>query len=449
MNLAKTIFITIYDGAVSQNILRTDVFRILKEHAKIVLFVQKDKEDYFREQFGSSGVLIEVLPEPSRPAFERIFSRLALYGLPTRTVFSKIRYGWLKNKKVFLVLFELLLWILGHAKIFRLLLRRTYNAVPDNSFDIFFEKYSPSAVFAPNLVSDESFRLVKGARRRGVTSFGMPKGFDNLTSKTFFGVHPDWLLVQMPMVKEHAIRFMDFPKDKILAAGFSRFDIYKNKGSIVSRQEFCQKLGLDPLKKIILYAGAGDQMAPYDEEILADLLKSIEEGKVTFPAQVLVRPHPKYKYRSEILSPSPLWVLDLPGKRVGRSVEFEKEDVAHLMNSLVHCDVLVHTASTLALEASIFDRPNISIGFDGDRILPLGLSVSRYYEYEHYKSLVDTGGIKVVFSPQELVSALNEYLSDPSRDSEGRKLIASQVGEVGSAGQRTAEFILDKLNARP
>ena len=49
-----TIFISVFQGVEAKNILRTDIFRILRERQglRIVLFVQdKAKEEYFRKQF--------------------------------------------------------------------------------------------------------------------------------------------------------------------------------------------------------------------------------------------------------------------------------------------------------------------------------------------------------------------------------------------------------------
>lgn len=459
--LPKTIFIIIRDGEVSHNVLRTDVFRILKERAKLVLFVPSFKREYFEKKFASPEVIIETIPSPGSPRLETWFSRIFLYSLHSPSIKIKIEYAYRSGGTLAAYLIKKMLWYSGRFYPVRWWWRIFYRMLPDHSFDPYFKKYRSDLVFAANLVSDEDHRLLKTAKRFGIQSIGMPKGWDNLTLKTFLGVFPDWLLVQTPLIKKDAVTFLDYPEERIIVVGFPKFDIYANRSLATARDEFLRKFGLDPQKKTILYAGAGDQLAPHDEEILAEFLKAIERGKVAVPVQVIVRPHPKYRYRKEALPLKGFWVFDRPGKIVGSNeahVEFEEEDVLHLMNSLLHSDLLVHTASTLGIEAAIFDKPPITIAFDGFTLLDnstltglkkidTALSVARYYEYVHYKRVIATGGMRVARSLEELINFTNEYLLYPERDREKRKIMAKENAYRidGKAGERVASFILTKL----
>lgn len=449
MNPAKIIFVTIRDGEVAKNILLSGVYPSLKDHARIVIFVPQRKIAYFQKKFAASNFYVEAIPPASFPGIEEAFSDLFLYSLHTKSIWTKIENSYFSGGSRAGRTIKKMLWFFGQWYFFRWFWRVIYRLIPDHSFDQLFAVYHPDLIFAANLIANEDARLLKTARRWGVKSVGMPKGWDNLTLKTFLSVFPDWLLVQTKSMKDDA-RSLDYPENHIAVVGFPKFDVYTRRELLIPREEFLKRIGLDPAKKTILYAGAGDQLAPYDEEIVRDLLAAVTAGKLTVPLQLILRPHPKYRYRKEIIPPSVEWVYDRPGTIVGAGeddFEFEEKDIAHLMNSLAHCDLLVHTASTLGIEAAIFDKPSITIAFDGFQKVHPAVSVTRYYDYVHYQRVLATGGMKVAKSFEDLLRFINEYLLNPQLDREGRKKMAEEntYRIDGKAGERVASFILTKL----
>ena len=446
----KTIFITVFDGAASKNILRTDVFRVLKQHYRIVLFVPPQKLEFYREQFGESGVDFELSPPATYPTFERRYHVVALDSLHTDTVNIKIRHDYAKRGNFPKMIFKFLLWQIGRFKTYHRLMRFLYARVPDHSFDMFFEKYKPVGVFVPNMISNEDFRLVKAAKRRGLKVIGMPKSWDNFTGKTFFNTFPDFVMVQNQVMYEQAQQLFQYPKERMTIVGFPPFDVYERKEELRPRSEFLQKLGLDPAKKTILYGAAGHQIGPNDEEVLNILIRGIDaDPELRKTVQILVRPHPKYIFQENKMEKRPFVIVDYPGRDITEkksSWEFDDDDIAHLTNSIRHADVLITTMSTLNLEGAIFDRPLISIGFDGDKKIPYALSTARYYKYEQTQPLVKSGGMPVAYSAEELLSLVRGYLANPSKDAEGRKrIIERMVGTVGGRGKRVAEIVVEKI----
>lgn len=435
------------DGEVSKGILHTDIYPLLSEKVRIVFLVSKNKADFFATQITGDSI-IEIMPTADSPRLEEWLLDLFLFSVPTESIKVKIEYTRALGGSLAAKYIKYLLWFAGHVRLYRALCRLVYQLLTDRSLNALFEKYNPELVFAANLTSLEDARLIKAAHRRGVPSVGMPKGWDNLTLKTLLPVFPDVLLVQTPVMKRDAEK-LDYPPDKISVVGFPKFDVYADTSLLKSREEFMRALKLDPTKKMILYAGAGDVLAPHDEEVLAALLQAIESGRVLGEPQVVVRPHPKYLYRIEIIPPKSFWAYDRPGTVVGpRAMDFEfnKSDIDHLMNSLFHADLLIHTASTLGIESAIFDRPTITIGYDGDTKPVHAYSTARYYDYEHYARVIATGGMHVAHSTDELISFTNQYLRDPAKDREGRRQIVDEnTYKVGGAGKRVAEAILSVL----
>lgn len=435
------------DGEVSKSILQTDVFPILKKHVQLVLIVPPHRVRYYRDQLGPD-ITVVVMSKPRSARKDEAWSDVFLYGVPTESIRVKIEHSYLSGGSLFGKWIKLLLWQLGAWYPYRAFLRRLYMIDPDNSLDDLFAAHPPDLVFAANLTSMDDARLLKAARKRGIRTVGMPKGWDNLTLKTFLPVFPDHLMVQTRLMREDAER-LDYPSNRISVVGFPKFDVYHESSLLVPREDFMRKFDFDPKRPLILYAGAGNQLAPYDEEILADFLEAIEKGTIDTSPQVLVRPHPKYVYHAEKIPERPFWALDRPGSLVGNTSDFEfsKDDVVHLMNSLYHANVLIHTASTLGVEAAIFDTPTITIAYDGHAKLPEGLSVARYYRYDHLRRVLATEGTRVVHSFNELVEAVSAALNDPSAGKSGRERLVAENAHIvdGEAGTRVAEVILSQL----
>lgn len=448
----KTIFITLSDGEVSKSIIQSSVLGTLSREQRVVLLVPQNKLEFFRRTVGSPQVVVEVIPPTPHPRLEEAFADVFLYSLHTDSVPVKIEHSYYSGGGLLGRTLKYLLWWLGVLAPYRAVMRLLYRLVPDRSFDQLFAQYQPGLVFAANLTSMEDARLLKAARRRGIKSLGMPKGWDNLTLKTFLPVFSDQLLVQNELMREDAAR-LGYPKERVTIVGFPKFDIYADHSALMPREQFMQAEGLDPAKKFIVYAGAGDQLAPYDEDILADFLDAIEDGTIEGSPQVLVRPHPKYAYHAERIAPRAFWVLDRPGTVVGNKqaeFEFSRADVGHLMNTLYHADLLVHTASTLGVEACIFDKPSITLAYDGHAQVPKELSTARYYAYIHLERVAAAQGMKVARSFDELVRYANEYLKDPSLDRAGRQQIVRENAHTidGKAGERIAEAVLTLCKAK-
>lgn len=436
------------DGEVSKNILQSDVFPLLKEKAKVVFLVNPKKVAYYRDRIGSSDVLIETMPSPRSPFWEEIWADLFLYSLHTESIKTKIVHSYHSGGSLIGMLVKRVLWEFGRFRIYRSLCRYLYASIHERTFDSLFDTHTPSLVFAANLTSSDDARLLKAARARKIPTVGMPKGWDNLTLKTFIPIFPDALLVQTELMKTDA-EHLDYPSDSITVVGFPKFDVYADPTRAISREAFMRELGLDPARPLILYAGAGDQLAPHDEEILADLVQAVDIGVIPRRPQILVRPHPKYMYRDEVVPKRDFWVLDRPGTRTAGSsdFEFDEKDVLHLMHSLMHADVVIHTASTLGIEAAIFDKPSITLAYDGHSKVDSAISTGRYYRYDHLERAVATGGMRLAHTFDELLDHLKTYLENPSRDRAERALMAQENAFKidGKAGTRVAAAILKML----
>jgi len=131
----------------------------------------------------------------------------------------------------------------------------------------------------------------------------------------------------------------------------------------------------------------------------------------------------------------------------GSAVDPTGDDRRHLANTLVHSDVVVNVASTIAIEAAICDTPVVNIGFDGAEPRPFLDSAARYYRYTHYRPLVENRAVRVASTPDEMVSHVARYLDQPDLDRTGRaRAVEEQCYRAdGRSAERVADFVLREL----
>jgi CDP-glycerol glycerophosphotransferase (TagB/SpsB family) len=132
-------------------------------------------------------------------------------------------------------------------------------------------------------------------------------------------------------------------------------------------------------------------------------------------------------------------------------VDPSSDDRRHLAHTLLHSDVVVNVASTIAIEACLTDTPVVNIGFDGVEPRPFLGSAARYYRYTHYRPLVDAEAVRVAGSPEEMVSVIERYLAEPATDRAGRARAAEELCSYtdGRCSERVAEFVLRELARIP
>jgi CDP-glycerol glycerophosphotransferase (TagB/SpsB family) len=218
------------------------------------------------------------------------------------------------------------------------------------------------------------------------------------------------------------------------------------------REEFFASMNLDPAKKTILFAPAGTILSDTDLDIVDIFKKALDEKKLISPIQLLIRNHPNHPADFSPVSDRKDMVIENPGKVFNvnnpKETELTLKDNEHLADELFYSDVIVWVATTLPLDAAIFDKPLIAVNFDGYEEKSYYESVRRYHDEDHMKKMLDCNGVKVADSKEDLIEIINMYLMDPSLDKEGRDAIIRQqfYGLDGKAGRRIGEYLLSFLN---
>lgn len=477
---ARTLFLCIPSGTPAANLLRTNVFPLVRDDpgvGRIVILSPYVAERRFVDEFGGPKVgfadLAPGVPGWAERRFIRVMQerfvktmltesmriRVARAELLERDGRREVRYldrgqfsGHLRGPKR-LALKTLTGLPLSIGAWFALSDRVTLG----RQYADLFDRERPDFVVTPTtgLYFSESPLLGRADRVR-VPSVAVDLSWDHFTTKTAPLRRVAALAVWNDAMKRQAVEIHGYRPQQVCVAGVPQFDLYHDPAALDRREAFCRRVGADPARKLITLTTVPPVLYRYHPHVVEALAEALRQDALGGPAQLLVRVHPRddlEAYRPFEAYPHVIVEKPFRTGRVaeGSAVDPTADDRRHLANTLVHSDVVVNVASTIAIEAAICDTPIVNIGFDGSEPRPLLDSAARYYRYTHYRPLVEKGAVRVATSPADMLDLLRGYLADPSLDRAGRARAARELCHQpdGRAAERVAEFVLRQLAKRP
>jgi hypothetical protein len=325
---------------------------------------------------------------------------------------------------------------------------RLYTRIGDTpAYDAMLAAERPDVAVFSRLFYCDEIPLMRAAVRTGVSTVGAVASWDNLTNKGPLLPRLDQLIVWNDLMRAEAVRYHAYPASDVVVAGAPHHDmLYSERDQLADRATFFERLGLDPSKKLVTYAGEDPIIAPDAPIYVEQIDRAVRDGRIEC-AQLLVRPHPQDDPRRwERVRRLPGVFFDLPGKPSERYwMDMSRNDLRRLYETVRHSDVIVNVTSTVVLDAAFFDTPSLCIAYAYSHPDTYFNSPMRFFEMDHYRYIIDAGAARLVQSEAELVSAISETLADPSQYAAGRRRIVREIGqfEDGRSGERTAGAIID------
>ena len=439
--------------------LRTGVLASVLDavpEARVVLVSPLSADAAFAREFAHPRVAFEVLPPHAPAGLEgRLFGVLQARFLQIcKTDTLRIR-----GPKEFpgAVRFRSLKRLLGRFAAPRARRGDWYGVVDrfvsDPRVEPLFDRHRPTlvATASPGLIFSE-IPILRTARRRSIPAAAVDLSWDNLTNKFFPARQVEQLVLWNSGMRDEACTLHGYPRNRVTVAGPPQFDSYF-RGPRSTRADFCARTGLDPARRIITLATIPASKFPHHEFVIDRLIEAMHAGAIREPADLLVRLHPRDDAkRYEKYAGRPQVVVEKPFRQTatrsgdGMDIDFMSENTRQLADTLHHSDVVLNVASTIAIEAAIFDTPVINIGFDGQPGSNRAL-MEWHYGSTHFQKVVRSGAVRIAQSDAELVDLINMYLSAPSTDAEGRRRIVVDQCEFtdGRAADRVAAAIVREL----
>lgn len=325
---------------------------------------------------------------------------------------------------------------------------------PTKEFREIASRYQPALLIVPtpgygymSLVPE----VILFARKMNIPSIAINCTYDQPFSQAKFLRKTDFLCVWSERMKKDAANVLGYGlRELFVVGGPLKFDHYVNdirEDTVLNRDEFLQSKGLNPRKKTILYATPSPGVYKQRLEILEALVRLKRERGLVGDPNILVRIHP-----FDEMEPYEQF-MNLPGISIelaGRSrmkgggargikIEMEEDDLRNMTDSLRHADVVLNFASSMTVEASLFDKPIVNVAFrDRHRA---------FYEYESNRPIRHRGVARFAENVQEMKSCLNVYLEHPEYEYKKRIWLRQEYVPFcdGKIYQRTADVIEDIL----
>jgi hypothetical protein len=132
---------------------------------------------------------------------------------------------------------------------------------------------------------------LKAARALGIRTGICVASWDNLTGKGLLRFVPDRVFVWNDIQRQELEDMHGIPADRVVLTGAQRFDDWFERRPSTTREEFQQKVGLEPEQPYVLYLCSSPFIAPDEVEFVRRWLAAV---RAQFPeVGVLVRPHPQ------------------------------------------------------------------------------------------------------------------------------------------------------------
>ncbi|MFA4954180.1 MAG: CDP-glycerol glycerophosphotransferase family protein [Patescibacteria group bacterium] len=449
----ETLFISISRGGITRNFFQTGIIQeLLAKGLRLVIFTPAYAQPEFVSEFAAENLWFEPLYDPPRNKTNQFFNSLMgllIYNATTDMIANFGVFDASETSPFKLYMYRAIFKPLSKLPFLRSLARLVDRAVcREKKYGPVFEKYKPSAVFVTNVVEDPDCYLLKAAQARGIPMLGMAKSWDNLAKKSL-RVKPDQLLIWSKYQYDEAVKFDDYRADQLVITGIPQFDIYRHHHGVPERADFFASLGLDPAKRLVTFTSEA-KLSQADPDYVDMLWRAIQDGRIP-NAQLLVRPH--FGFRNDLerflqFKDRPNLALDQDykaGEFFYDQTDYSFRHWSRLAATLLYADVVVTTFSTITLDATAAGKPVINVAFDGYAGLkPKKESMVRYFDFEHYRPVCETGAPLMAGSEEELISAVNRCLADKDINSEGRQRLLQGFIEPldGKSVERTAQAVV-------
>jgi len=330
----------------------------------------------------------------------------------------------------------------------------SHALVPSAQYENLFRRLRPALVFNGSHVHGRiAIQAIQAAQKLGIPTAAFIFSWDNLTSQGRIVPAYDYYLVWNEDIKQQLLAI--YPRispRQVFVTGTPQFDFHFRQNSYWSRKEFCQKVGVSPDRPIVLYSTGMPEHMPGEPQIVEGIADLLSEMTDLGRPQLLVRVYPKdhtgrfeelKRRRPDIVFPDARWVVQW--------LTPTESDNQMLTNTLRHADVGINVASTISLELCMFDRPVVNVAYDPPGIKNVRVPYARYYEYDHYRTVVESGAVDVARTSDQMRSQLREGLTNPAaRQLQRRLLMQRMFGDTldGCSSDRVARLLIELASKR-
>lgn len=309
----------------------------------------------------------------------------------------------------------------------------------------YFSKHRPSLVFnTSHSHARNAHPCIYAANALKIPTATFLFSWDNLTSQGRVLPRYSYYFAWNHAIKNDFHRiYPHIAESAVMVTGTPQFLAHYQTEAHLPEQALKSLLGMAPSEKYFLYSSGMSNHMPYEPyvvERIADKIKTLGPEY-----RLVVRTYAKdradvftalQQRRPDIIIPEVKWEKRYQTPLI--------EDQIVFSSLLRYCIAGINVASTISLELCMFNKPAINIAYDppGKDIFPY--SYTRFYAFDHYKPIVDSGAVELAHNEDELMQLLQDTIATPEKRAAERKNLISKFFE-GKAGEQAGQQWADSL----
>ena len=466
MSNFKLIYL-ISHGHTARGAFQTGVLSMLcKSGIDVTVLAKRDPEGELERRVAETGAKFETY---SPPVLNK-FNQLTIFRSYVHQNIRKNPALWEKHQrrsmdksastkrklmnKLYLLGGDLIRTIPFAKSIYKNFEKKLYQ---DENLDRILKRINPDAIVSTRPVDLLEIFALNAAEKLGIKKVMYILSWDNITAKGIFPVTADYYLTWGPIMNTELKEYYNAPDSNVHLTGVTHFDVHHHVKNNPTNDKWMKHLELDPDKPYLFFTMSASYYAPNEIDIIEWMAKKVEENAYGKDMQLILRPH-MHNFQEGFSDLS--WTNRLMGLKSNRvAIDLpdldnslltwytKQDDMLKLSNLINGSTICFNSGSTIAIEASILDKPTIITMFDTDN-WPEWNSVKRIEKYIHLDKYFKLGAANVVYSFDELDQWILTYVESPEYTIEKRKLAAEKecFKIDGKASERFVTNILKVLN---
>lgn len=247
--------------------------------------------------------------------------------------------------------------------------------------------------------------------------------WDNLPKATLF-VDADNYLVWSEHMKNELLKYHNEIKpENVIITGTPQFTTYYNNSLKISRERFASENSLPADRRWICYSGDDTRTSPFDPIYLMHLAEAVRgwnkksENRLHIvfrrcPVDLSDRFDKVLNLFNDVITPvAPRWDSVNKNAAWDRVVP-RKEDTSLLVNTALHCDMVINVGSTMAFDFNIFGKPALFINYNAS--INSSWDIHTIYKFTHFRSMHNLQPVLWINSKEDIPEKIKEAYSNNS-----------------------------------
>lgn len=334
--------------------------------------------------------------------------------------------------------------------VFGAILKALEESVPPGIHLVrFIQRQAPDAVLVTPMLylGSPQVDYVRAAMQVGIPTGVAVASWDHLTTKGLIHCVPDIVLVWNEYQKAEAVEFHSVPPERVVVTGAHAYDHWFQWKPQRTREDFSQRVGLDPAKPILLYLCSSPFIAPDEVSFIRKWIHAIRSSGSSSvrSAGILIRPHYQHLAQWSGIDLTESGNIAIWPRSGGNPVNPETK--AEYFDSIYHSAATIGVNTSALIEAGIVGRPVYTILDDEFAQTQRGTI--------HFKYLLNVNGglLTVARDLAEHVAQLDAEMDkrDGAHRTAGQKFLEAFVRPYGLDAPATSKMVeaIEQLSTLP